>query len=275
MYKCKHCSFETDNLSKLCNHVKYQHIRPSKTAEEIIAYSKAISDGIKNSDLTKNRIHKKPRVTIFVPCLNCNTVKEYVRTIDKQDVPKYCCCGCASKHTGKDRAKYKDEARQCKTCRGIFKTTYKEQKYCSYDCRVTNNNYAKEIYRRRALNNSFGGFRQGYVKGKKGWYKGIYCDSSWELAYIIHCQANGKSIERCKEIRKYIFEEKEHQYHPDFIVDGTIVEVKGYVNKAWEAKQAYNPDVYLIPREEMLNIIKEVELKHGKHFSDLLQDRTQ
>lgn len=30
-----------------------------------------------------------------------------------------------------------------------------------------------------------GGLRVGSGRGKKGWYKGIHCDSSWELAFVV------------------------------------------------------------------------------------------
>lgn len=91
-----------------------------------------------------------------------------------------------------------------------------------------------------------GGRRIGSGRGKKGWYKGIFCDSSWELAVLIYCLDHGISIERCTEKRPYEYDGKIHYYHPDFIIDGKIYEVKGAKTKQWEAKISQNPDVIVI-----------------------------
>ena len=37
-----------------------------------------------------------------------------------------------------------------------------------------------------------GGLRHGSGRGKKGWYKGYWCDSTWELAWVIYQLDNGK-----------------------------------------------------------------------------------
>lgn len=91
-----------------------------------------------------------------------------------------------------------------------------------------------------------GGRRIGSGRGKKGWYKGIFCDSSWELAVLIYCLDHGISIERCTENRPYEYDGKIHYYHPDFVIDGKIYEVKGAKTKQWEAKISQNPDVIVI-----------------------------
>lgn len=35
-------------------------------------------------------------------------------------------------------------------------------------------------------NKKSGGYRKNGGKGIRGWYKGYWCDSSWELAYVIY-----------------------------------------------------------------------------------------
>lgn len=72
-----------------------------------------------------------------------------------------------------------------------------------------------------------GGYRPGSGIGKSGWYNGIWCDSTWELAFLIWCQEQGKCIERNTERFTYVFDGKEHKYLPDFIVDGELIEIKG------------------------------------------------
>ena len=59
---------------------------------------------------------------------------------------------------------------------------------------------------------------------------------------------------------------------PDFVVDGEIVEVKGYRNPEWEAKEFYNPDVKVYGKEEMTIILKWVVETYGKDFTDLYEE---
>lgn len=67
-----------------------------------------------------------------------------------------------------------------------------------------------------------GGYRKGSGYGKKGWYYGIHCDSSWELAFVFWHVHNNISIKRCTQVRKYIFDGIEQNYHPDFVVNDNI-----------------------------------------------------
>lgn len=76
-------------------------------------------------------------------------------------------------------------------------------------------------------NKSMGGYRPGSGIGKSGWYKGYWCDSTWELAFIIWCLDKNKSIARNKEKFNYCFKGINHYYIPDFIVDGQLIEIKG------------------------------------------------
>ena len=40
--------------------------------------------------------------------------------------------------------------------------------------------------RKHPIKHAPGGKRHGSGRGKKGWYKGYYCDSTWELAWVIY-----------------------------------------------------------------------------------------
>jgi hypothetical protein len=64
-----------------------------------------------------------------------------------------------------------------------------------------------------------GGYREGSSRGKKGWYKGYYCDSSWELAFLIYHLENNIDIQRYSGYREYEFNGKLKKYFPDFIVN--------------------------------------------------------
>jgi len=83
-----------------------------------------------------------------------------------------------------------------------------------------------------------GGIRKGAGRGKSGWYKGYWCDSSWELAYVIYNLDHNIKFERNKLGFEYIYENKTHKYYPDFILeDGTYIEIKGYETDLTEIKK--------------------------------------
>jgi hypothetical protein len=72
---------------------------------------------------------------------------------------------------------------------------------------------------------------QGGGRGIKGRYQGIWCDSSWELAWVIYQLEHGVPFERNRERFGYLDRnEVVHFYTPDFkLADGSLVEIKGFV----------------------------------------------
>ncbi len=108
----------------------------------------------------------------------------------------------------------------------------------------------KEILRRNhisksmKLNPSAGGLRQGSGIGKKGKYKGYYCDSTYELVYIIYNLDNNIFFKRNKKYYLYEYSGEIHRYYPDFeLEDGSLVEIKGYVTDKVMAKISSVKDV--------------------------------
>lgn len=71
-----------------------------------------------------------------------------------------------------------------------------------------------------------GGYRQGSGRSKSGYYKGIYCGSTYELCWVIHSLDHGIAFTRFPGK----LESNGIVYYPDFLLnDGkTIVETKGY-----------------------------------------------
>lgn len=129
-----------------------------------------------------------------------------------------------------------------------------------------------ELERRKKISNTMksnpnaGGYRYGSGRGKKGWYKGIFCDSSWELAFVIYYLDHNLNIKRCNIERKYIFNDKEHKYIPDFITDDGIIEIKGYSTEKWKAKISQNPDIKVLYEKDMIKYINYTINKYGKNY---------
>lgn len=110
-------------------------------------------------------------------------------------------------------------------------------------------------------------------RGKRGYYKGFYFMSSWELAYIAYCLDHGLNIKRNLESFDYTFENKPRKYFPDFIVNDEFVEVKGYTSKQFEAKKQQFPyNLNIIDSEKIKPILKYVIDKWGINFVDIMKD---
>ncbi|MFA7143330.1 MAG: hypothetical protein WC175_05085 [Candidatus Dojkabacteria bacterium] len=123
-----------------------------------------------------------------------------------------------------------------------------------------------ETCKKLAKDGKFGGYRKGSGRGKSGWYKGFFCDSSWELAYVIYCLEHNIKIERNTKRFKYEFENKIHEYIPDFIVEGQLIEIKGYNTKQWQAKLSAVPDVKVLYEKELKCALDYTIDKYGKEF---------
>ena len=97
----------------------------------------------------------------------------------------------------------------------------------------------KKISESMKKNPGAGGRRHGSGRGKKGWYKGFFCDSTYELAYIIYNLDHNIKFKKCSRVYTYEYQGKLHKYYPDFeLPDGSIVETKGYHSEVVDAKTA-------------------------------------
>jgi hypothetical protein len=122
-----------------------------------------------------------------------------------------------------------------------------------------------------AKKRNLGGYVRGSGRGKKGWYKGIFCDSSWELALVIYCIDHSIVIERNLASRTYIWDGEIRKYLPDFIVDGSLVEVKGYSSPQWQAKLDANPDIVVYGKSAMQPILKYIVDNYGRDYIRLYE----
>jgi len=118
-----------------------------------------------------------------------------------------------------------------------------------------------------------GGFRIGAGKGKKGWYKGYYCDSSWELAFVIYNLEHNIKFSRNTKGFKYLFNGKQKKYYPDFILeDKTYLEIKGYDSDEWKEKlKQFNKPIKVLYKEEIQKYIDYAIKVYGKDYIDLYE----
>jgi hypothetical protein len=142
------------------------------------------------------------------------------------------------------------ETRYC-LCGNSFKCkSYKKKNFCSQTC----------INKYITKPKSPGGYRPGSGRSKSGYYKGIYCGSTYELCWVIYNLDHNISFNR---FDGYLTDGK-LKYFPDFILsDNTIIEIKGYHTKdvdnktclaislGYQIKVLYKKDL-----EDMFNYVK-------------------
>ena len=117
-----------------------------------------------------------------------------------------------------------------------------------------------------------GGYREKSGYGKSGTYKGIFCNSTWELAYLIYCIDKNYKIERCNKYYTYLGTDNlEHKYYPDFIVNDEIVEIKGYITESWKMKLPIveRENIKVLYKDDMKDILEYVINTYGEDFYKL------
>lgn len=121
--------------------------------------------------------------------------------------------------------------------------------------------------------NEYWKYNKSHGREKQGRYKNFWCDSSWELAFIVYHLDNNLYIERCKEKRKYIYNSVEKTYIPDFITKDGIIEIKGFETEQWKAKRKYNPDIIVLYENDIKKFLEYAINKYGKNFCEVLYEK--
>ena len=135
----------------------------------------------------------------------------------------------------------------------------------------------KEILRKQRISEGMrtkaatcGGHRKGSGRGKKGAYQGFWCDSSWELAWVLYHVHNTKiPFTRNWQKFPYTFQGETRLWIPDFryTITGHFVEVKGYLTPQAFAKiNQFKYSLLLFGEPEMKPIIAWAQNKFGKDY---------
>lgn len=264
-----------------------------------------------NNNIHRDILPKKHREEYYKNpklCLYCNSIIPYEK---KNSNLNYCSRRCAAIHTQKDggHCKWDEKGKQylrelskknpyfngtiqsprrgngknglvsqriisnkiCPTCGLSFRPKKINQICCNRKCRnkwIIHSGYLK--------GKGLGGYREKGGRGKQGWYKGYYCSSSWELAWVIYQLEHGVKFKRNTEGFEYEFNGRKYKFYPDFQMDETnnYVEVKGYLDKKNTAKISSFPyQLNVIGRKEIKPFIEYTELKYGKDYTHLYETK--
>jgi len=117
-----------------------------------------------------------------------------------------------------------------------------------------------------------GGIRKGSSRGKSGWYKGYWCDSSYELAYLIYNLEHNIKIERNNKGYEYTFNNENHIFYPDFRVNNELVEIKNYRSELTEVKlKSVDENIEIYYKDTIKPYLEYVENKYGKKFIEMYE----
>ena len=142
----------------------------------------------------------------------------------------------------------------------------KHQLFCSATC-----------YKISENQKNCGGYRMGSGVGKSGWYKGYWCDSSWELAWVIYNIEHNITFERNNVGFEYEYKGRKRKYHPDFLISETYYEIKG--RRSFEKMDDENKEkikqfkfnLNVLYEKDMKQYLTYVINKYGKDYIRLYE----
>jgi hypothetical protein len=143
------------------------------------------------------------------------------------------------------------ENRTCVGCSKIFTAkVVSDKKYCNNDCWKQHS----------------GGYRVGSGRSKSGYYKGIYCGSTYELCWVIHSLEHDIGFTRFDSL----LEKDGLKYYPDFLLDDgkTIIETKGFekqesVNKKTLLAESFGYIVKVLRKDDLQYAFDYVKEKYS------------
>jgi hypothetical protein len=168
------------------------------------------------------------------------------------------------------REQYKLSPSHCSICGVELPYERRDKQTCSRSCykKLLSKTGSAAAQRKGGNLNPYG------VRGtaKYGTYKGLHCDSSWELAYAIYCLDHDIIIERNTDGFEYTYNNQQHIYYPDFIVDGKYIEIKNFNNDQVQAKIKgfpQNKELIVLFKPDMKPYLDYCTKTYGKNFVDM------
>lgn len=202
-------------------------------------------------------------------CINHSHIKtdEQKRKIS-ESMKRFCSTQAFQDNLEKRKSETIKITKKCPVCGKEFQIQNWNVKriFCSRAC--CDNDKTFQFHKKTS-----GGLRKGSSRAYHGWYKGYYCDSSWELAFVIYNLEHGVSFQRNRQGFEYEYKGEKHKFYPDFILDdGTFVEIKGYMGKQNEAKIAsFDKSLKVLTKNEIKPYLKYCVVKYGKDFTSLYE----
>ena len=254
---------------------KYKQIKMSLHSYEIGKYTKTCSSEcahkLTNQNTNREELNKKISIG----------VKRFAQTCTKEEYDN------AYRHViknEKEKIKYKKDNKKeksyrlyiCQCCGKEYildkNKEYNSIKYCSKECMLQKRH---EKLSANAHLRKFGGLNPEttHKHYHRGYYNNIWCDSSWELAYVVYCKDHCINIERNYQGFEYIFNNQIFKFYPDFIVNSKFIEIKGFYTPKNIAKHEQYPNIEFIDKNIIKPYIKYASDKYGEKFWEILYEQ--
>jgi len=287
--KCKWCDkdIEVEKQCLFALHVSNCNSNPNKQ-KRIEKYKKLYSG--------KEKVERRILKQNCPKCGNEFEVKITDSEFKKNRYKKFCSRICANSHIVNNELKTKI-SKSCKNSEkvkqanrvltkgrleGVFYQKIKTAKENKVDIKFTclycgeegidikynkNRKYHTECWKKAS-----GGIRKGSSRGKCGWYKGYWCDSSYELAYLIYNLEHDIEIERNKKGFEYFYKDEKHIFYPDFKVNSKLVEIKNYRSELTDAKlKSVNENITIYYKDTIKPYLNYAISKYGKNFIEIYE----
>ena len=236
---------------------------------------------------------KVERITFEQECPKCSEHFDVVATKSQIKLGRYrkfCSIKCANSHIVSDELKLKiseacKKSEKVKIANNIqtegrkyrihiIKDKVIKEFTCLYcgEKGINKKNIKNRKYHKECWLKISGGIREGSSRGKHGWYKGYWCDSSYELAFLIFNLEHDIEIERNRKGYEYYYKNKKHKFYPDFRVDGKLVEIKNFRSELTDAKlNSVDEEIKIYYKDTIKPYINYVVDKYGKKFIELYE----
>ena len=287
MNKCLNCGKDVKN--KYCNSKCRNEHSPTiyePTLESINKYKEVIKNKWKTFDVKCSKCDKKFQIkeyNVETPkkekyycsrsCANtrCHTEESKLKTsnsittlIKNGNAPGF----LSNEYKSKSKIKFDKEIKICPVCNNEFELPHchSYRIYCSKTCYLNDKHC-------NFRENGSGGMRIGSGRGKSGWYKGYWCDSSWELVWVIYNLDHNIIFERNKIGFEYVFNNKKYKFYPDFICNNEYYEIKGYIDEKNKCKiSQFDKNLIIIDKKAIQPYIKYVIEKYGNNYIELYEN---
>ena len=294
------CGREFDTKQQLGGHHSHCELFLTHTGRLHIRQAVDSSNGVKTSRTLKAK-HQKEKDKKLQDWLNlkpqCETCGKVMT--EKFGSGRFCCKSCANRRTHSEETKrkigssitsivhsqqgsklinltrlnhikakerYEQNPNYCIVCNGIIPYEKRTNQTCGEIC---HKKLQSKIMANCVLEHGGNLNPDGPLNRKWGFYHGVKCDSSWELAFLLYCLDHKISIKRNKKYFLYLFKGIKHKYYPDSIVDGQYIEIKGrYKEEDYEKINQFPQDkrLIVIDKANIKKYLKYCIEKYGKDF---------
>lgn len=161
---------------------------------------------------------------------------------------------------------YNQSPKKCIICNNSLPYSQRMHKTCGPECKKT-------LLSMHAKKNGFGGPNKVSSYGKHGTYKGIHCDSTYELVFLIYCLDHNIKIIRNENSFPYEYNNEIRNYYPDFFLPDydLYVEIKGRdigpVYEKIEGMKVLNKNVKLLHYEDLIPCFEYVKNTYKVYYS--------